>query len=68
MAKVLTGLDKLAGHHKWTLLVTLFLCQNVHTCVYVYYMLHLFEPYKQNAVLLYLVRTPLEVSYSLSVE
>ena len=68
MAKVLTGLDKLAGHHKWTLLVTLFLCQNVHTCVYVYYMQHLFEPYKQNAVLLYLVRTPLEVSYSLSVE
>ena len=23
MAKVSTGLDKLAGHHKWTLLVTL---------------------------------------------
>ena len=68
MAKVLTGLDKLAGHHKWTLLVTLSLSYNVHTCDYVYYMLHLFEPYKQSAVLLYLVRTPSEVSYYLSAE
>ena len=59
MAKVSTGLDKLAGHHKWTLLVTLSLCQNVHTCVYVYYMLYLYESKKkQNAVLLYLVRAP----------